>query len=206
MAIAGFILSFLGILLAFTSILMAYVAFFAPSITAQYIIKDRGKWIEINSHKEGCKFLRHRLMSGFSIEIDFANPVAEDFFEPWLDALYRPDKHASSYYVVVFFNGLPIMSELFISFDGSRNFIPAPKIERVNSRYYLYFNSIQRSLAHIVGRVHIYDSIDQAMEKIIKSRFNPILSSLDEIKEDLSLAELSRKIEKFKHNSSYFNT
>lgn len=97
------ILAFLGILLAFISIALTYITFFAPVLTAKFVLRDRNSWSEVTISKPGRKFLRHKVFSGFSIDIDFSEPVVEDFFEPWMNALYRPDQKASSYYVIMYF-------------------------------------------------------------------------------------------------------
>ncbi|KUJ77236.1 hypothetical protein [Ruegeria profundi] len=195
------IVSFLGILLAFISIALTYITFFAPGITAQIALKDRKRWSEVTRPQSGRKLFRHQIFSGFTIEIDIENSVVEDFFEPWMGALYRPDPSATSYYVTMNFNGLPIMNELFVAYDGGRNFIPAPKFATRSNRTYLHFDHIQRLLAQVVGYVHIEDSVEQVIEKILKSKYNPVLSDLDITDESLSIEELDRKIDEFKSRS-----
>ncbi|TMV87332.1 hypothetical protein FGG78_18885 [Thioclava sp. BHET1] len=194
----GLIVSFLGILLAFISIALTYITFFAPGLTAKFALRDEGRWSEVTVNRPGHKFLRHEVFSGFSIEIDFTDPVAEEFFEPWMRALYRPDRSASSYYVTMCFNGLPILTELFVSYDGSRNFIPAPKTRKVSNKHYLHFDQIQRLLGRVVGYVHLEDSVDQVIDKILKSRYNPVFTDFDIIDGSLSIVDLDQKIAEFK--------
>ena len=194
----GLVVSCLGILLAFISIALTYITFFAPGLTAKFALRNEGRWSEVTVNKPGHQFLRHELFSGFSIEIDFTEPVADDFFEPWMRALYRPDKSASSYYVTMCFNGLPVLSELFVSYDGGRNFIPAPKTKKISNRYYLHFDQIQRLLGRVVGYVHIEDSVDQVIDKILKSRYNPVVTDFDLSDGSLSIDELDRKIAEFR--------
>lgn len=196
--IFSLLISFLGILLAFISITLTYITFFAPGLTARFALKMRNHWSEVTISKPGHKFLRHDIFSGFSIEIDFTDPIASNFFEPWLKALYRPDKRASSYYVTMSFNGLPILTELFVLYDGSRNFVPAPKIKEFSKKYYLHFDATQKSLARVVGYVHIEGSVEQVIEKVLNSRYNPVPIELDGVNNSLSIAKLDRRIAEFK--------
>ena len=198
------VIAFFGILLAFISIVLTYITFFAPLFTARYALRDQGRWSEITISKPGHKFLRHEVFSGFSIEIDFSSPVTDNFFEPWMNALYRPDRGASSYYVTMFFNGLPILTELFVSYDGNRNFIPAPKIKKLGSRYYLHFDQMQRLLAQVVGSIHIEGTVEQIFKKILSSRYNPVVTEFDVADSTLTIAELERKITSFKKRAQFF--
>ena len=198
MDLFSLIISFLGILLAFISIALTYITFFAPGFTAQFALRMQNHWSEVTIPTSGHKFLRHDIFSGFSIEIDFTDPVREDFFEPWMNALYRPDKQVSSYYVTMSFNGLPILTELFVSYDGDRNFIPVPKRKKLSGKYYLHFDPMQRRLARVVGYVHIEDSVETVIEKILTSRYNPMLTEFDAPNSSLSIDALDTKIANFK--------
>jgi hypothetical protein len=115
------------------------------------------------------------LFSGFSIECLLAAPVVDGFKEYWMRGVYRPDPHAASYYVVLNLNGLPILTELFVEYDGSRNFVPVPTTKKDGRLVRFVFREEQRLLAEIVGRAHTEQSVGALLNKISSSTYSATL-------------------------------
>jgi hypothetical protein len=82
-----------------------------------------------------------------------------------MSVLYRPDLHAASYYVTVKFNGMPIERELFLSYDGGRNFVPVPNKFPDKGILRHYYTKTQISIYNIVGYDYFGDR-EQKIEKI----------------------------------------
>lgn len=169
----------LGILLGFSGVALTFLTFFAPGFIQEFALKDPIRWMIVPPQIPGNKTYRHRIFSGFTIEVGFSDPVSdEDFFEPWMQALYRPNPKASSYYVTLFFNGLPMDRLLFLQYDGTRSFIPVPVMKRVENRYYFSFSRRQKQFADIVGYDDHKRPFNEVADSITKSRYNPTFLSL----------------------------
>jgi len=197
------IVSVFGIILGFAGILLTFVTFFSPEIVQNLALKKSKHWIPVPAIKYGNKMYRHKVFSGFTIEVEYSEPVSEnDFFENWMRALHRPDQSATSYYVTMFFNGLPLDRMLFLQYDGSRNFIPVPQVESIEDRLYVVFTDKQKKFADIVGYDYFGRAFGDVANSIIKSRYNPtyLNSSLDGLPERLD--KLQVDIESFKSRRS----
>jgi hypothetical protein len=93
-------ITLLGILLGFAGVALTFFTFFAPGFIQKLALKNPMRWMIVPPQTPGNKTYRHRTFSGFTIEVGFSDPVSdEDFFEPWMQALYRPNPRAASYYV-----------------------------------------------------------------------------------------------------------
>lgn len=193
------IITLTGIALGFAGVVLTFVTFFAPSLIQGLALKSPKRWMLVPSVNPQNRTYRHKVFSGFTIEVGLSSPVSDDhFFEEWMNALYRPDPMATSYYVTLFFNGLPMDRLLFLEYDGSRNFIPVPIRETIDGKSYVKFSLKQHQFANIVGRDHFDRPFDRVSKLITESRHNPIF--LNSPSGDLSeqLNTLDRKIEAFK--------
>ena len=142
------------------------------------------------------KMYRHKIFSGFTIEVEYSEPVSEnDFFEDWMRALHRPDQSATSYYVTMFFNGLPLDRMLFLQYDGGRNFIPVPTRDVVGDRLYVVFSEKQKKFADIVGYDYFGRPFSEVVTSITKSKYNPtyLNLSLDGLPERLEKLQVDIK-------------
>lgn len=201
------IISLVGILLGFAGVALTFVTFFSPGLIQELALKNPTRWMLVPSANSENKTYRHKNYSGFTIEVCFSDPVSEgNFFEPWMRALHQPDSTARSYYVTLFFNGLPMDRLLFLQYDGGRNFIPVPLMERVGDKLYATFSLKQNQFADIVG----YDYSDRTFSEVAKciteSRFNPTFLTLPD--EDLRerLEALQTKIEAVKQRTGAPNS
>ncbi|WP_157057516.1 hypothetical protein [Loktanella sp. 3ANDIMAR09] len=199
------LITFTGIVLSFAGVGLTFITFFAPGVIQSLALKNPKRWMHVPSQTDGNETYRHKIYSGFTIEVGYSDPVhRNDYFEPWMNALYRPDKSATSYYVTLFFNGLPMDRLLFLQYDGSRNFIPAPLIKQVGERLYASFSLRQKQFADIVGSDHFRRSFDEVAASITGSKYNPILLSHYDENLNEHLSALNEKIEDFKSRISSY--
>lgn len=197
------VVAFIGIVLGFAGVALTFFTFFAPGIIQGLALKNSKRWMAVPSQKEGGITYRHQIYSGFTIDVDFSNPASDgNYFEPWMNALHRPDSTATSYYVTLFFNGLPMDRLLFLRYDGTRSFIPVPAMKRVGDRLYASFSVRHKQFADIVGYDHFNRSFAEVARSITRSRYNPTFLSLpdDGLKE--RLAALCNDIDTFKSRIS----
>ena len=107
MEILNLILAVTALLIGVFGVLLTFVTFFAPEIALHRVLRSPKNWRLAPPIKEGIKLYRHCWLSGFSIEVDLSHPVCDSFYEEWMRALHRPDPRAESYYVTIYFNGMP---------------------------------------------------------------------------------------------------
>ncbi|WP_273523705.1 hypothetical protein [Rhodosalinus sediminis] len=194
---SGIVLSFLGVALGAVSVILTHITFFAPNYWLKFALKNPQKWNRVATPKQDRELYRHALLSGFSIDCLCAEPVVDGFYESWMEGVYRPDPHSASYYVVLNLNGLPILTELFVSFDGSRNFIPAPTHQKDGRLVRYVFREEQRLLAKIVGRAHLESTVEELLNKISSTTYSATLLDEPHSKSG-SIDELEKRIESAK--------
>lgn len=194
----GIVLGLIGIVLGFIGVALTFVTFFSPSCTFRYALGKSKEWQKVPHNDDNKDLYRHRILSGFTIEVDYSKPVVDNFNEPWMEVLYRPDLNAASYNVFAYLNGIPLLSELFLSYDGGRNFIPCPKLKKQGKNIYLYFDEIQKKIAGVVGRTYRDATLDSIYSDIIGSKYNPLITSYPDISTPAELERLDRKISDFK--------
>lgn len=197
----GAISVFLGLI----SVTLTFVTFFSPDIIKDIAISNPRKWRRVPSAKSETTVYRHKVFSGFSIEVDMSEPVCDNFHQPWMDVLVRHDLLSKSYRVILYFNGVALEEVLFIEFDGGRNFIPAPMIERAGNSFYIKFSTQQRQVADIVGRDYFSRSFCEVFEEIERSKFNPWFQRLDTDNLRIRMISLEKKLEQFKFKRHFFD-
>ena len=90
------------------------------------------RWTEINSH--------HTVMvykPDIAIGIAFGMTWKEDFKEVWANKF--PDSRADGRFVDVFYNGMLVHRDFYVTVDGARAKLPLPKTREdlvVNEQYY----------------------------------------------------------------------
>lgn len=196
------IVGLFSLILGFSGVVLTFVTFFAPHLILRLAMRNTKGWNEVPAAREATKLFRHRFFSGFTIEVDLSEPVTEGFYEPWMKALHMPDKRASSYYVTIHFNGLPVERELFVLYDGGRNFIPAPMFNIREKKRYVSFTQRQKELAGIVGYDYFGRSFSEVCEAILTSRHNPEFFEDSDIPLEKRLEDLGRRIDSFRTNCS----
>lgn len=192
----------LSLLLGFSGVALTFVTFFAPDLVLRVAINNSKGWREVPAAREETKLFRHKIFSGFTIEVDLTEPVADVFHEFWMEALHRPDQRAASYYVTLYFNGLPVERELFLLYDGSRNFIPVPRVNVMEQKRYVSFSQRQKQIAKIVGYDYFGRDFDEVCEEILHSRYNPESLSESDVPIERRLEDLGHRIESFRTRSS----
>lgn len=174
MNILNAIVALLGILLGFAGVALTFVTFFSPEIVQNLALKKPKQWKQVPSIKPENKMYRHKIFSGFIIEVGFSEPVSGmGFWEPWMRSLYNPSRTSISYHVTIFFNGLPLDRVLFLQYDESRSFIPVPTMIRVGDRLYAEFSEKQKKFADIVGCDYVGRSFSEVATSITTSKYNP---------------------------------
>lgn len=195
--------SLIGIILGFAGVGLTFVTFFSPGFIQGLALKDAKRWMPVPSVVEGNKAYRHKIFSGFTIEVRLSEPICVDtYFEWWMEALHRPDKSATSYYVFIFFNGLPMDRLLFLEYDGGRNFIPVPMLNQADHKSYVSFSPKQKQVAEIVGFDYFDRKFDDVEAAITKSRYNPFFVEFSTNGMDERLEALQAKIDSFKSRRS----
>lgn len=193
------VIALLGILLGFAGVALTFVTFFAPGLIQNLALRNPKHWVRVPSLTPENATYRHKIFSGFMLDVGFSDPVVErDYFEPWMDALHRPDPRAASFYVTLFFNGLPMDQLLFVQYDGTRNFIPAPILKRVDNKIYYSFSQRQKRYADIVGYDYFGRSFSEVADIITASRHNPTFLTLPNERLKERLDALDDAIKAFK--------
>lgn len=194
----GDILTLVGTFLGLASVALAFVTFFSPTTIQNFALRNPRQWIRVPSINRENRTYRHKLLSGFTIEVDLSEPVQDNFDEPWMKVLHRPDRVATSHYVTLFFNGLPLDRLLFLQYDADRNFIPVPIITRVDNKIYVSFSSKQEQFANVVGYDHFGRNFYEVANLITRSRFNPYFLEVPETDLQERLQALDKRIHTFK--------
>ena len=119
-----------------------------------------------------------------------------------MEALHRPDPRASSHYVTLYFNGYPMERQLFVRYDGTRNFIPVPRIGKDSLYRRVYFDQTQRELADIVGYDYFDRKFSEVEEEIIYSVHSRDLLKPHIFDSAKRLRSLGDRIEKLRTRSS----
>jgi hypothetical protein len=88
-----------------------------------------------------------------AIAVGVGARCVEDFQEPWATGF--PDTHAHSFWVLFFFNGMPIDNDIYVSVDGGRCVLPIPRsgTNQVSAREH----AIARILNSTSGATYDYD-------------------------------------------------
>lgn len=198
MNIFNTIVSIFSLLLGFFGVLLSFLTFFAPDHVLRFAMQNHKNWREIPNIKNNTKLYRHQNLSGYSIEVDLTDSVSDSFNESWMKSLHRPDLTAASYYVTIYFNGMPLERELFLQYDGNRNFLPVPMVRVEGNKRYFYFSERQRQIANIVGYYYWEKTFDEVSKIITESRFNPEFLELPVFSSTTPIEDLGAKINDFR--------
>ena len=90
------IVALVGIILGFGGVALTFVTFFAPGLIQKLAMKNPKHWVRVPPLTLGNETYRHKIYSGFTMDVGFSDPVSDNsYFEPWMDALHRPDPRAA---------------------------------------------------------------------------------------------------------------
>ncbi|WP_132461718.1 hypothetical protein [Rhodovulum marinum] len=166
----GLGLGLLGLLATFVGTYFTYISFINPSARLTRLIRNHGSWSRIEGAGHNIQVFRHERFTQYSIEIDDNEVLAEDFYEDWMEKLYRPNPRSQSTYVRVLWSGSVLRSELFVYIDEFRNFVPVPRVKTVGDKHLFFVDSFQMNLAQIVGRSYV-DSVEIYLKSSERVRF-----------------------------------
>ena len=156
--------AFISVFSCFVTIIafyFTYITYISPISRFEKLLRDSTHWRKVLGSRLGVDQYRHRKFSQYSIEVDFNETVADSFFEDWMDELPILDMHHnSSHYVRLYSGGSLMDSELFVSCDGGRYFIPAPRKKFVEKTVIYSIDSRQLLIARIVGKLYLSDSLE----------------------------------------------
>lgn len=201
----GLLLSIVSLVISVAGILLTYISFFSPTTTLRFAVRYKDQWI-FHAENHGVIYIYgHKYLSGLTLVIDFDDVCVENFFEEWMDDLFYADRRSSSYHVMCKFNGTTILKELFLSYDGNRNFIPVPKRTKRGERTYLFFDDFQRQLMAIVGKQYLGTDFTEIENSIVNGPHNPILKWRLKEYSASDIANLGRRIDEFKKKSIVLN-
>ncbi|MEK6795356.1 MAG: hypothetical protein AABZ39_11290 [Spirochaetota bacterium] len=150
----------LGLFFGIVGAYMAYISFVNPIKRFMKYIRDFRNWEKFQGIKDHLSIYRHVKYPNFRIVIDWDTEVKKDFHEDWMnDAVFLDKKNNALFYVRLEANAMQLESELFISLDGGRYFVPLPKYFAVKNGKKYYYDKRQILLAKIVGAFYRYQNI-----------------------------------------------
>ena len=147
--------SLISMLVTIIAFYLTYLTFINPISRYFSLLSKPDRWVRITGGHQMINTFRHQIYSQYSIEIDNEDRIAEHFYEAWMDEILIPDQtHNSSYYVRVNCNGSLLATELFVSLDGHRYFVPVPRVRMVQGKPRYFIEPHQLQLSKIVGRFY----------------------------------------------------
>lgn len=80
---------------------------------------------ELRNSQDGYAWVA-TLKSNASIKLKWGRVCNDDFDEPWVQKLFT--KKASSEYAEILHEGLPALTQIYISVEGGKGMIPMPRV------------------------------------------------------------------------------
>jgi hypothetical protein len=158
------LIGWLGLILTLATLPLAIITYISPKHRLNRYLNHPSKWKEIDLDLLGFKsiwqFTPH---PEFTIkQLDDTEEWAYDAVEPWM-TYHFPDSSKRTYRLHVRANDVVVYSELFISLDGGRYFVPLPRVayakDKSGNNY--YYEPIQIKISRIVGSYYRMSSIDE---------------------------------------------
>lgn len=152
--ILSLILGILGLVATLVGTYLTWISFVNPMKRFKKYLKKPLNWEQFQGIENHLSIYRHKKYPNFQIVINWDEEVVENFHEEWInDSLYPDKTNNASYYVRLEANSMLLEKELFVSLDGHRCFVPAPKISfgETDEREF-YYDEQQIQLAKIVGK------------------------------------------------------
>jgi hypothetical protein len=156
----NFGLGFFGLIASILGLYISYETFINPLIRFNRYLSRPLLWEKFIGMKDSIYFFRYKELPNFQISVKWDFTIVDNFFEEWMKNIFIADKtNNSSYLVGLEANGMLLDKELFVSLDGHRYFVPAPRIMLVEDERIFFYEGRQIYLAQIVGSFGIYEDI-----------------------------------------------
>lgn len=170
------ILGILGLVATLVGSGLAYIAFVNPMVRFKWYLKKKDNWRTIFPRVEGLsEYSQYSKHPEFTIEEIYDRRWERD--EPWMKKVIRPDKSCHASQIALKVSGNIIHTENFLSMDGSRIFVPIPKVDTKGkdkeAEFIYYYDEIQILLAGLLGKYHIYDTLEKFCKDRIRLDYNP---------------------------------
>ena len=159
--ILGFVIGILGLVATLVGRYFTYISLINAITRFRKYLKNPENWEKFQGIENHLSFYRHKKYPNFQIVIDWDKELVKNFHEEWINNILYPDNtNNASYYVKLDANAMLLDKELFVSLDGHRYFVPAPKVLSVkNDEREFYYDKQQIQLAKIVGIHHFEKDI-----------------------------------------------
>jgi hypothetical protein len=152
-------LGILGLIATIVGSALSYVTYVNPFVRFKWYLKRSSKWEKIN-RDDHSTFYGYIHQPGYTVSADWDREVVRGYNEEWIRA-YPDRENNTSYYVEMHANGIFLGRELFVSLDGGRIFVPAPRVKRVDDIMMYYYNELQILLAKIISWYNWEVSIEE---------------------------------------------
>ncbi|MEX1995517.1 MAG: hypothetical protein WD887_01950 [Candidatus Saccharimonadales bacterium] len=162
--IISLVLGVLGLLVSAVALALAYVTFVNPRKRMDWYLRRPSGWEKVNLNLLGGHSIwRYKNHPEFVIEqTDEREPWSHGKTETWMK-YPLPDPSKTTYMLHVKSGATVVYTELFITLDGGRYFVPLPRVkynEKEKDNEY-YYTSLQVQIARIVGTYYRMKSIDE---------------------------------------------
>jgi hypothetical protein len=172
MVILSIVLALLGLVATIVGLYVTYITYINPEIRLSWYLKDIDGWEEVNfDFSDKKSFWRYKKHPEFTI-IQQENGIDwdSDADEPWMIYPF-PDPNKKTYEIYIKSNRTLILKEVFITLDGSRYFVPLPRVaygETIDENRY-YYTRWQIKISKVIGRYYRMKSVEEfARENNIK--------------------------------------
>lgn len=147
------ILGLFGIVISLLAFYLTYISFVNPRERFSNLLKNKNNWSRFYLFDDDAFYVyQHKKYSNYQIDFNKDQPIAINRKEEWFPDF--PDKENKVFSVKLKFNGILLMEELFISFDGGNYFIPFPRKDYIDGKVKYYYEEIQEKLANIIGQYY----------------------------------------------------
>jgi signal peptide peptidase SppA len=167
------IITIISLIIGIIGTYLTYVSFVNPIIRFRKYLKNSKGWEQFNGTEDHLSIYRYKKYPNFQIIIDWDRELVKNFQEEWINDNLYPDKTNNvSYYVRLEANAMLLEKELFVSLDGHRYFVPAPKVNSLGGgERSFYYDNQQIQLANIIGK----DNFERNIYEFIKDQKKSIL-------------------------------
>jgi len=170
MIILSLIIGILGLIATLVGAYFTYISFVNPICRFKKYLKNSNTWEKFQGAEFHLSIYRHKKYPNFQIIIDWNKAIVEHYQEEWIRD-YPDREHNTSYFVRLEANAMLLETELFVSLDGGRAFVPVPRRSSQNGELVYWYDIIQIQLANIIGEYSwekdIYEFASQQKKPIL---------------------------------------
>jgi uncharacterized protein YacL (UPF0231 family) len=176
MEVLSWILAMSGLIASVIGIWFSYITYTSPMIRFKWYLKRKDNWKMIFPRVKGISdYHQYSKHPEFTLEEVYDRRWERD--EPWMKKVIRPDPACHASQIALKVNGNIVHTENFISMDGGRITVPIPKLDTKGQdkeeKFVYYYDEIQILLAGLLGKYHIYDSLEDFCKDKIRLDYNP---------------------------------